>query len=84
MTVNEYIEMSGKYNQMVDNAEKKLKEITKENLTEIGTINDETKKSIEYRKAKHAFDNAFNLLRKFNGSVSNKTKREARKIRRGY
>jgi len=84
MTVNEFIDASNKYNQLVDITSEKLNKIREGNLTDTGMVNDETKNSTEYKRAKSNYDNAFNQLRKYNGTVSNSIKREARKIRRGY
>jgi len=66
----------------VEKAEKALKEFDKYGKTEIGLTPDFVKAMPEYKKAKTEFDNAFQVLRKFNQQFVKQFKKEIAKERR--
>lgn len=82
ITVEKYRELSKVYNGMVDNASDKLNAIVSGNKNEMGLVNDETKKSPEYKAASKEYNAAFTLLRNFASTVPNKIKREAAMLNR--
>ena len=82
ITVEKYIEISKIYNDAWEQASQELKSITLGRKNEMGLVNEETRKSEEYKQAKKRYNFAFQMVRKFNKTVPNKIKREASKIRR--
>ena len=84
MTALEFIEKVKGFNNRVDSASKELNNLVKNNRSNFGLVADSIKTTLEYKLAKKEYQNAFNELRIFNKSVSNKIKSEANKINRGY
>jgi len=82
MTPEKYNAQLAIYDQVLNNADQKLKKVISGNRNEFGLVNDETKNSFEYKAAKSEYDKAFFLYRAFASSVPNKIKREAAMIRR--
>ena len=84
MTALEFIKKVKGFNNRVDSASKELNNLVKNNRSNFGLVADSIKTTLEYKLAKKEYQNAFNELRIFNKSVSNKIKSEANKINRGY
>jgi hypothetical protein len=82
MTAQEYITKSESYNKRLELTSLILNKITEGHKNELGLIDEATRKSKEYINAKYDYDLAFEMLRGFNNTIPNKTKREAQKIRR--
>lgn len=66
----------------VEKAEKVLKEFDKYGKTDMGLTPDFVKAMPEYKKAKAEFDNAFQVLQKFNQQFVKQFRKEIAKERR--
>ena len=65
----------------VEKAEEVLREFDKYGKSDVGLVPDFVKAMPEYRKAKADFDNAFQVLRKFNQQFVKQFKKELAKER---
>lgn len=81
-TVEKYLETQKKYEDVWNEADKKLKEVVEGNRSDFGLVNDETKKSEAYITAKKRYDFAFKMMRDFNKTIPKKIAKEMSLIKR--
>lgn len=82
ITVEKYIQASKIYSDALDAADVELKKIISGKRNSFGLVDDQTKKTEEFKKANNRYKYCFNLYREFNKSIPKKVKKQMSEIRR--